>query len=162
MDPAAPPRFLIRGSAKATPWDGPMITAEAALRLACDAEISRIITGPDGEILDHGRSHRLFTPPQRRAILKRYGFTCGWPDCDRPAGCLQVHHIDQWVRDHGATDLDNGIPFCTAHHHCVHEGGFQLQRELTTGQITFWRPDGTQLLPQNPNEALWAEVRRSS
>ena len=31
VDPAAPPRFLVRGSAKATPWDGPMITAEAVI-----------------------------------------------------------------------------------------------------------------------------------
>jgi hypothetical protein len=159
--PTSSARFLTRGTAKATPWDGPMITAQTALRLACDAGLSRLISGPDGEVLDHGREKRLFTPPQRRAILKRYGFTCAWPDCDRPAGWLRIHHIDWWTRDRGPTDLDNGIPFCPCHHTCVHEGGFTLQRELTTGQITFWRPDGTQLLPQNPNEALWAEVRPS-
>jgi hypothetical protein len=156
VDPTLPPRFLRKGSAKATPWDGPMITAQAALRLACDAGLSRIIVGPDGEVLDHGREKRLFTPPQRRAILKRYGFQCGWPDCDRPAGWLRIHHIDWWTRDHGPTDQDNGIPLCPCHHTCVHEGGFTLGRAPTTGQITFWRPDGTQLLPTNPNQALWA------
>jgi hypothetical protein len=161
VDPNATPRFLVRGSAKATPWDGPMITAEAARRLCCDGDISRIIVGPDGEVLDHGRAKRLFTPPQRRAILKRYGFICGWPDCDRPAGWLRIHHIDWWTRDRGPTNLDNGIPFCPCHHTCAHEGGFTLRRELTTGQITFWRPDGTQILPTNPNTALWEEVRRT-
>ncbi|OWY60923.1 hypothetical protein B7486_66570, partial [cyanobacterium TDX16] len=156
VEPAAPPRFLVRGSAKATPWDGPMITAEAARRLCCDADISRIIVGPDGEALDHGRSRRLFTPAQRRAILARYRFTCAWPDCDRPAGWLRIHHISWWTRDHGPTDLDNGIPLCPCHHTRVHEGHFTLQRALTTGQITFWRPDGTQILPTNTNQALWA------
>jgi hypothetical protein len=158
-DPNATPRFLVRGSAKATPWDGPMITAEAARRLCCDGDISRIIVGPDGEVLDHGRAKRLFTPPQRRAILKRYGFTCGWPDCDRPAGWLRIHHIDWWTRDRGPTDLDNGIPLCPCHHTCAHEGGHTLRREPTTGQITFWRPDGTQILPTNPNQALWEPDR---
>jgi hypothetical protein len=151
VDPAS---YRLRAATKVTPWNGPHITAETARRLACDADISRIITGPDGEVLDHGRNKRLFTPPQRRAILVRYGFRCAFPGCDRPAGWLRMHHLEEWTRDHGPTNLDKGVPLCDHDHHLVHEGGYTLQR-APNGDITAYRPDGTQLLPTNPNQALW-------
>jgi hypothetical protein len=37
---------------------GSVISGEAARALTCDADISRVITGPSGEILDSGRSSR--------------------------------------------------------------------------------------------------------
>ena len=43
-------------------WAGP-ITAETARRLACDAQVARIITGPDGLPLDVGRAQRTAPPP---------------------------------------------------------------------------------------------------
>jgi hypothetical protein len=132
---------------------GPAITNETARRLACDGDIARLIVGADGEVLDHGRTKRLFTPAQRRAILTRYDNTCPWGDCDRPAGWLQMHHIEEWERDHGPTDLANGIPPCRTHHKCLHEGGFTVTR-ATNGDLTFHRPDGTPITT-NPNTALW-------
>ena len=150
--------FRLRAAMKVTPLNGPMITAETARRLACDADLSRVITGPDGEILDHGRSRRLFTAAQRRALLVRYRFRCGFPGCDRPAGWLRMHHLDEWTRDHGPTDLANGVPLCDHDHHLVHEGGYTLTR-ATNGQITAHTPDGTQVDP-HPQTALWREQDR--
>jgi hypothetical protein len=150
-----PPRFLFSRSAKATTWDGPPITNETARRIACDADLARIVLGADSEILDHGRTRRLFTPPQRRAILARFGFRCGWPDCYRPAGWLQIHHRDEWIADEGPTNVDNGWPGCRTHHHAVHEGGCKILEDPVSGQLTYWRADGTQVLPANPNTALF-------
>jgi hypothetical protein len=62
---------------------GSVISGEAARALTCDADISRVITGPSGEILDSGRSSRSFTAAQRRAIVARDQH-CRWPGCDRP------------------------------------------------------------------------------
>ena len=59
------------GAAPATTGYGATISADAARRIACDAAISRIITGPMGEILDAGRTTRTFTAAQRRAIIAR-------------------------------------------------------------------------------------------
>jgi hypothetical protein len=147
------PGHRLRAATKVSPWNGPHITAETARRLACDADISRIITGPDGEVLDHGRTKRLFTPPQRRAILARYGFRCAFPGCDRPAGWLRIHHLEEWTRDHGPTDLDKGVPLCDHDHHLVHEGGYTLHR-APNGDITAYKPDGTHVDP-HPETALW-------
>jgi hypothetical protein len=155
VDGSPPPRFLFGGSSKATLWDGPPISNETVRRLTCDAELARLVLSAEGEVLDHGRSKRLFTPAQRRAILARYGGTCGWPDCDRPAGWLQIHHLEEWDADDGLTNIDNGWPGCTTHHTCVHEGGYEIRRDPSTRQLTYWRPDGTQVLPTNPNTALF-------
>jgi hypothetical protein len=155
VEASPPPRFLFGGASKATLWDGPPISNETVRRLTCDAEVARLVLDAEGEVLDHGRSKRLFTPAQRRAILARYGNRCGWPDCDRPAGWLQIHHLDEWDAHGGLTDIDNGWPGCGTHHRCVHEGGHQIRRDPTTRQLTYWRPDGTQIFPTNPNTALF-------
>jgi hypothetical protein len=51
-------------------WAGP-ITPETARRLACDATIHRIITGPDGLPLDAGREQCTATAGIRRAVEHR-------------------------------------------------------------------------------------------
>lgn len=124
---------------------GPPLSGAAANRLACNAGISRVITGPNSEVLDKGREARLFNEQQRQALLVRY-LGCAFPDCDRPPGWTEAHHIGEWTKDHGPTDLDNGAPLCPCHHHYVHEGG----RSMTVnpdGSLTFYRPDGTIIEP---------------
>ncbi|WP_249423260.1 hypothetical protein [Occultella gossypii] len=51
--------------------------------IGCAGEIYRIIFGPDNEILNHGRAHRLFTAAQRRAHVARDRH-CVHPDCTVP------------------------------------------------------------------------------
>src|SRR5664280_2453676 len=52
----------------AADWAGPL-SAGTALRLACDATISPVLTAGPSEVLDLGRSVRLVGPAQRRALV---------------------------------------------------------------------------------------------
>jgi hypothetical protein len=50
-----------------------------------------------------------------------------FPDCDRPLAWCEGHHLVPWLEG-GPTDLPNLALLCRAHHHAVHEGGWQLTR----------------------------------
>src|SRR5262249_51185892 len=63
--------------------DGTPISAAVARRLGCDAQVVAI-TEREGLPIDVGRSRRLFTRPQRRALQARDG-TCRFPGCRVPA-----------------------------------------------------------------------------
>jgi len=103
----------------AADWAGPL-SAGAALRLAGDATISPVLTAGPSEVLDLGRSVRLVSPAQRRALVVRDG-GCVWPDCDRPPAFTDAHHLRHWI-DGGATDLANLALVCRRHHRLVHAG----------------------------------------
>jgi len=60
-----------------------LLTPIAAERIGCDARVSRIILGPDSVPLNLGRTQRLFTSGQRRALAVRDG-GCRFPGCTRP------------------------------------------------------------------------------
>lgn len=122
---------------------GGRISARAARRLACDAAIRRVVK-QGREVLDLGRSERLVTAAQRRALTLR-DRGCVFPGCDRPPGRCRSHHIVHWVHG-GATDLDNLCLLCDAHHNAVHERGFGLTRNAV-GDIVVTRPDGQVLTP---------------
>ena len=74
-------------------------------RLVCDAAVARILLGPDNLPMELGRSHRLFTPHQRKALALRDG-GCHFPHCNRPARYTDAHHIHPWQHG-GTTDLTN-------------------------------------------------------
>ena len=61
-----------------------------------------------GAVLDLGRDERLFTEKQKVALAVRDG-GCMDPDCTRPPSWTEAYHIDHWRRDHGRTDLADGI-----------------------------------------------------
>jgi len=88
---------------------GPPITAADARRLACDAGIARFITGPNSEPLDLGREARLFTRAQKKALFARFG-GCATPGHDTPPSECDIHHVDEWLRDDGPTDINKGVP----------------------------------------------------
>jgi Domain of unknown function (DUF222) len=120
------------------------IDAETARRLACDAGITRIITGPHGEILDLGRTTRTAPPRFKRALAVRDGH-CVFPGCAMsPTRCF-AHHIRWWERDLGPTALSNLALLCHSHHHLVHEGGWTMVR-LPDLRLEFRRPDGSLLV----------------
>jgi hypothetical protein len=102
------------------------IPAATARRLACEARIVPVVLGGASEILDLGRSKRLASRAQRRA-LRHLHRGCGIDGCDVPWEWCQVHHITPWEAG-GRTDLDSMVPLCSAHHHLVHEGGCSLER----------------------------------
>jgi hypothetical protein len=123
------------------------ITAATARRLACNAKISRVITGPDGEILDLGRTARLFSPAQRLAMIVRDG-GCAFPTCTAPPAWCECHHLHDWIKG-GLTNLDDGAMYCDRHHHLLHDAKFTAQRRVD-GTLEHRRPDGT-IIPAGPS-----------
>ena len=101
-----------------TTEDGTLLAPETARRIACDAGIIPVVLGSHGEVLDLGRTERLFSPAQARAVLLRDRH-CSFPACDIPAFWTQLHHVRHWA-DGGATDLRNATLLCTRHHTIVH------------------------------------------
>ncbi len=114
-----------------------VLTKDAIDRISCDAEVTRIVFGPDSRPVDVGRSKRVITPAQRRALATRDRH-CRFTGCDRPAGWCDGHHIVPWSKG-GFTDLDNLVLLCRHHHTLVHDGGWQLTG--TTGELEIRRPD---------------------
>jgi Domain of unknown function (DUF222) len=100
------------------------ISAKAVERLACDCSVTRILLGSDSAVIDVGRSKRVISPLQRRA-LKARDRGCRWPGCDRPSTWTSGHHLVHWISG-GATDMPNLVLLCYRHHWMVHEGRWQL------------------------------------
>lgn len=125
---------------------GLAITGEAARRLACDANIVRLVTKGRSEVVDVGRKTRTIPVPTRRAVLARDG-GCTYPGCTAPPDWVDVHHVRHWA-DLGETCLGNLACACKRHHRLVHEGGWGVSLDPAT-QRTIWRaPDGRALVGQ--------------
>jgi hypothetical protein len=75
----------------------------------------------------------------RRALVERDG-GCRWPDCDRPGGFCDAHHVRPWWPD-GQTKLTNLVLLCSHHHHVTHKPGWSMTFDGTTLEVD--RPDGT-------------------
>ncbi|MBC8194921.1 MAG: DUF222 domain-containing protein [Acidimicrobiia bacterium] len=99
-----------------------------ARRLACEAAIIPMVMGGSSQPLDVGRRRYRVTPAQRLALVVRDG-GCVWPGCDHPPAWCEAHHLDEWLRDDGPTDLVNLALLCSRHHHDVHEGGRVLEQD---------------------------------
>jgi hypothetical protein len=127
-----------------------VISGAAARMLGCDGSISRIITGPEGQILDSGRASRTFTAAQRRAIIARDRH-CRWEHCDRPAAWCDAHHKIHWA-DGGPTSTDNGILICGRHHHQIHHDNTHMiiNPDGTTTIKPITRTDTTGTDPPEP------------
>jgi len=104
--------------------DMPIPATEARL-LACDSRVIPAVLGASGEVLDLGRETRLATTPQRRALgLRDRG--CVFPGCTRPSNWCQAHHIIDWIED-GASDLENLVLLCGAHHRLIHTSEWTIR-----------------------------------
>jgi len=64
-----------------------------------------------------GRTARIATPAQRRALAIRDG-GCIIPGCSIPAESCQTHHVVDWAEG-GSTELANLALLCWAHHRQV-------------------------------------------
>jgi len=100
------------------------ISATTARILAAEANIIPAVLGGAGEVLDLGRARRLFSPAQRQALAEQYG-ECAFPGCGHPPTYTEAHHLQWWSRG-GPTDLSNGIPLCSFHHHRIHDDGWEI------------------------------------
>ncbi len=98
---------------------GADLPVETVRRMACDAAIIPMVFDGSSVPIDVGRSKRLATVNQRRALEARYR-TCASPGCDVGFERCHIHHIDHWENG-GSTDLHNLIPLCSRHHQAAHE-----------------------------------------
>jgi hypothetical protein len=96
--------------------------------LSCGADIAPIVVDEAGNPVLIGRTKRLFTRAQIRALHIRDG-GCSYPRCSKPAGWTDAHHLIHWI-DGGPTDLANAALLCSYHHHIVHTR--RLTGHLTT------------------------------
>jgi hypothetical protein len=113
---------------------GADLPIETIRRIACDADIIPVVLNGPSVPIDVGRSKRLATAHQRRA-LESVHETCAIDGCVVPFHHCSIHHIDYWENG-GPTDLDNLIPLCSRHHHKAHEGGWKLSLDPNSRQLT--------------------------
>ena len=111
------------------------LSAQAARRLACTARILPAVLGADSEVLDLGRSARLFSKAQRKALRTRQA-TCQAADCTVPSVWTDAHHRDPWSRG-GSTDLDNAVLLCRYHHQRAHDSRYEAS--YSAGGVAFHR-----------------------
>jgi hypothetical protein len=97
---------------------GQVLTISELRALACDCSLSRVVLGPNSEIIDVGRRTRVIPAAMRRAIVARDRH-CTWPGCDRGPRWCDVHHKRHWA-DGGPTDPSNGELQCRFHHTLTH------------------------------------------
>jgi hypothetical protein len=98
-------------------------------RHVCESGAIDVRFRPDGD-MNLGREQRLFSARQRIALAARDG-GCRWPECERPPGWCEAHHINEWVRDNGKTDVIDGILLCRYHHLLLHNNDWRIARERT-------------------------------
>ena len=128
---------LLTGIGVATTSTGDRVTAEQARRLACQARIIPVVLGRKGEVLDLGRSARLFSPAQRKAMAIR-DRECTTDGCSVPAAWCEAHHAKQPWSQGGRTDLADGKLLCSFHHHRAHDPAWQTHHQ-PNGGTTFHR-----------------------
>lgn len=124
-----------------------VVPTDTARRLCCDGALARVVLDTaTGLPLDVGRSHRLATRRQRKALRALFRH-CVFPGCTVPFRFCEIHHLDWWSRG-GGTDLPLLLPYCWAHHHFLHEGGFTVTK--CGDRLTHRRPDGQPLPDPGP------------
>ncbi|HJV05168.1 MAG TPA: DUF222 domain-containing protein [Actinomycetota bacterium] len=109
------------------PWlaetdGGQRVASGAVRRLACDARIEWVLEWR-GRPVGIGRRGRA-VPGQLLRVLRHRDQVCRFPGCERKRW-LNAHHLVHWA-DGGATNVDNLVLLCHAHHRLIHEGGWRI------------------------------------
>ncbi len=129
----------------ATLSNGTTIATREITRLLVDPFWRPAIIHQHGVVLDLGRTRRLATTDQRRALTIRDG-GCVFPGCDRGMDWTDIHHITTWDNN-GGTDQANLAPLCRHHHTVTHRPDWTMH---TTPDHWFWwkTPTGQQIWSQ--------------
>ncbi|MFJ2352171.1 DUF222 domain-containing protein [Glutamicibacter sp. NPDC087673] len=89
----------------------------------CNAGILPVVLNGKSLPLDLGRTQRLFTKAQVRALRAAYR-GCSYPGCSMPAQRCEADHLDPWEKG-GRTDIKSAVLNCLIHHTARHCGLFQ-------------------------------------
>ena len=116
-----------RGHGRIEGCDSP-ISIETVERIACESGTVQLDFDESGRPLDLGRAQRLYSKRQRIALAAAQG-GCLFGDCDRPPSWCEAHHSKHWKRDHGETNILDGVLLCRYHHLLVHNNGWEIVRD---------------------------------
>jgi hypothetical protein len=112
---------------------GQVLPVETIRQLSCDCSLTRIVFGPNSEIIDLGRKTRVITLALRRAVIARDRH-CVWGGCNREAAWCDVHHIIHWA-DGGETTLENLCLLCRYHHTLTHQQDTQNRLDQALQEV---------------------------
>ncbi|MEO6944376.1 MAG: DUF222 domain-containing protein [Lacisediminihabitans sp.] len=107
--------------------NGEVVSIETAERALCSGDSIEVTVAADGSPLDLGHTVRLFSRRQREALAVRDG-GCMWTDCTKPPSWTEAHHVEHWKRDHGKTDVRDGLLLCKYHHLELHNNHWEIER----------------------------------
>ena len=93
--------------------------------LTPDTELAGMIFDRAGRPLWLGRKQRLANAAQRLAVAVRDG---GCFECGAPMHRCELHHIQEWHRDNGRTDVDNLVAVCRKHHKWLETENLMVSR----------------------------------
>jgi hypothetical protein len=125
---------LQRDTGVGTLPDGTPLTPGEFRRLACTAGIIPAVLGGDSDVLDLGRTSRLYRRRQRRAMTITQP-TCRAQGCTIPAEWCEAHDRQAWANG-GRTDLNDGVLLCPWHHHRAHDPDYDIEHH-TDGRVRF-------------------------
>ena len=135
------------GGSFETDLDHAVLPADAIRRIACDASVHRLVTGPQSAIVDYGRSQRVVSDSLFDVLaLRDHG--CRFAGCTTPASGCDAHHALHWL-DLGETEPDNLALVCWHHHHWLHEQHWSIE-PLGGGHFILIDPDGGALTMRPP------------
>ena len=125
--------------------NGISVGGHAIIRAALTGHVRRVVLDTDGVVINFGRARRLFSGGARTA-LKLMAQSCENVGCDVGQLSCQIDHIQEWIRDGGSTDTDNGAVKCGGHNRSKHRLGISERRDHV-GKLIQFRRDGTPITP---------------
>jgi hypothetical protein len=128
-----------RANARGVTHVGPTLDPATVRKLACDAGIHRLITGPGSSVLDFGHENRLVSDNLFLALVAR-DQRCRWPGCSIRATWCDAHHIVH-RSDDGPTNDENLVLLCHRHHQLGHQRGWTISG--TGDELVVKSPDGS-------------------
>jgi hypothetical protein len=114
--------------------------------LTCDPVFRPIVINSLGTPLAAGRSVRLATNVQRRALAVRDG-GCVFPGCTANDTHCEAHHVIHY-RNGGRTDLNNLALLCHHHHSVTHRNSWHMQAVDDVGNFKWTTPTGREINSQ--------------
>jgi GH24 family phage-related lysozyme (muramidase) len=123
------------GVVDGTDTDGPVeiigvgpVPRQILQTLSPDTELAGMIFDRAGRRLWLGRNQRLANIPQRLSVAVRDG---GCFECGAPMHRCELHHMQEWHRDGGPTDIDNLVAVCRRHHKWLETQNLAVRRTST-------------------------------